>query len=297
MATFPKINFTSWAVNLSVLAYIKSFQNHHFDQLFIRYLENFENAARKCHFIYNCIGRMPNATQLCLLSLCTDGERAKSFVGRKHYIRQQVTHLIADKEIEQVIILGAGMDGLAIELLELFPALIAIEVDKEQVDAKKQILDKFYPYVQSRLKLLQSDLNERLLETLSCEGIFASHKKTLWIAEGVLMYLSKSVFVRLLSEFSSLAQSQYFLFSTIPELRENILVNPIQSALLNRTSNMLSWRINHLDLQKILASQSWSIIHYATHNQLVEIAEIRNVISTPDPTMGENIYLCEFIRN
>jgi methyltransferase (TIGR00027 family) len=123
------------------------------------------------------------------------------FLLRKHRIAVWATRSIA-AGTRQIIILGAGMDGLGLHLSQAHPDLLVVEVDHPATQAlKRQILEDVAPGY--RLSLVAADLGAAIeFERLASTGLRID-QATFVIAEGLVMYLPPRACLRLLKQFST----------------------------------------------------------------------------------------------
>lgn len=129
------------------------------------------------------------------------------YVLRKRFI-EDVTLEALNKDIVQVINLGAGFDTLAWRLHTRFPTVQFIEID---YPATIQLKAKALLQAESttdNLHWLSVDFKQQLLrEALQSFDAFDSRRKTLFICEGVLMYLQQVDIIQLLSDIRNLTGS------------------------------------------------------------------------------------------
>ncbi len=122
------------------------------------------------------------------------------YLLRKHCIASWAEQAIT-AGTSQVLILGAGMDGLGAELCRRHTALAVIEMDHPATQPVKRLaLEEVLPGAGLRLHavdLSAAQFNQHLEATGFCRD-----PPTLIIAEGVLMYLRPGQCLRLLNEIS-----------------------------------------------------------------------------------------------
>lgn len=119
---------------------------------------------------------------------------------RKLYLEETLRAALGDSDsggIRQVVIFGAGYDTLALRLHETFPATQFIETDHPATQRRKTHalaahLDARLERPQTpNLHFLPVDLTrQQLAETLFNFAGYRTDARTLFIAEGLLMYLS-----------------------------------------------------------------------------------------------------------
>lgn len=122
------------------------------------------------------------------------------YVLRKHRIADWAARAIA-AGATQVVILGAGMDGLGADLTLRNPDLAVIEIDHPATQAiKRLMLEKSLP--SCKVLLQPIDLSgPDALGQLEAIGL-GQCQPTLIIAEGLLMYLDPRVCLRLIKFFT-----------------------------------------------------------------------------------------------
>ena len=111
------------------------------------------------------------------------------YVVRKCYI-EEVTRRSLREGVQQVVVLGAGFDTLALRLHREFPAVIFIECDHPATQRVKQQALQAHGLPQSNLQFLPLDFSHQSLDDrLSAFPKYLPDAATLFIAEGLLMYL------------------------------------------------------------------------------------------------------------
>lgn len=144
------------------------------------------------------------------------------YVLRKTYIEHCVRQAI-DSGAKQVIVLGAGFDTLALRLSHEFSAVVFIEVDHpatsqaklESLNSQSQIADNYY--------FAAVDFSrESLYESLKNFQSFDKSLHSVFVCEGVLMYLSESDVGQLLENVNQLTnQKKHFVFTSLEPLESS----------------------------------------------------------------------------
>jgi methyltransferase (TIGR00027 family) len=115
---------------------------------------------------------------------------ANSVVARTRYIDDYLKACITDG-IEQLVILGAGYDSRAYRFDELKTRVKVFEVDHPDTQrAKIQKVKKIFGSLPSHVVFVGLDLDERKLGEGLLESGYDKGKKTLFIWEGVTVYLT-----------------------------------------------------------------------------------------------------------
>jgi methyltransferase (TIGR00027 family) len=123
---------------------------------------------------------------------------------RTYYIDQKIATALKEG-VRQIVILAAGMDSRAYRLS--FPEGTRLfELDqKEVLNYKQEKLGNIQANCER--KILAVDLREEWQEQLLQAG-FITNERTLWLVEGLLMYLDESQVTSLLTRINALASSK-----------------------------------------------------------------------------------------
>lgn len=112
--------------------------------------------------------------------------------------------LSATAEANQVVILGAGLDTRAFRL-SLPASTVVYELDKSVIfDYKSSVLQAYSP--QCQRYAMEADLTQPW-EHLLLEKDFKPNLPSIWLLEGLLMYLNPSVVDNIFSTISTLASA------------------------------------------------------------------------------------------
>ena len=115
---------------------------------------------------------------------------ANSLVARTRYIDYYLKQCIADG-IEQLVILGAGYDSRAYRFDELRPRVRVFEVDHPDTQrAKIQKVKRIFGSLPSHVTYVGLNLDEKKLGEGLLKAGYRKDKKTLFIWEGVTVYLT-----------------------------------------------------------------------------------------------------------
>jgi len=125
---------------------------------------------------------------------------------RKRMIRYLIKQLMIQHPRQQVCILAAGLDPLALQLTEYFPEqqLASIyEVDSANMREKQEIYAAI-SFHDERLHTLQADINNthQLMSTLIDAG-YDPQQPALIIFEGIIHYISEEQFLSIMRNFCS----------------------------------------------------------------------------------------------
>jgi methyltransferase (TIGR00027 family) len=108
------------------------------------------------------------------------------FILRKRWIGEAVRAALVEG-CEQVVVVGAGFDTLAPRLSNEFPRASFIEIDHPATQARKRLAVE----PSRNLHLIATDLSrDRLQDALAADGRYRPDARSIFVIEGLLMYLT-----------------------------------------------------------------------------------------------------------
>jgi methyltransferase (TIGR00027 family) len=146
---------------------------------------------------------------------------------------EETVHASIVAGIQQVVILGAGFDMIACRFHQRFPSTTFIEIDHPATSTmKKHAIGK----TDENFHLIAADLAEYDVKTiLTNSPAFDCNQPTLYVCEGVLMYLDEIDVKKLFTSISSLTGvGSQFLFTAIAPMTTSE----------NNTTFLLRWYLN-----------------------------------------------------
>jgi methyltransferase (TIGR00027 family) len=191
---------------------------------------------------------------------------------RKLYLEEVARAALAER-FRQVGIFGAGYDTLALRLHETFPDALFIELDHPATQRRKtQALAARHDTSQiSNLHFLPIDLTrQRLNAALRKFDGYRADAPTLFIAEGLLMYLSP---VEVDDLFQTIRESggpfSRFAFTFMEPQGDGRINFRTRSRVvdlwLNLRREVFKWGIKRSELDRYLAARGFAIRDLATH--------------------------------
>lgn len=121
------------------------------------------------------------------------------FIARTRYIDDYL-HDRIDKGLEQLVILGAGYDSRAYRFDELKNGIKIFEVDHPATQAvKKEKLFELFKKLPEHVTFVPADLKNVDLPSILLANGYDRHLKTLFILEGVTMYIDSDTVDAILS--------------------------------------------------------------------------------------------------
>jgi len=187
---------------------------------------------------------------------------------RKRFIGDQVVAAL-EAGAQQVVNLGAGFDALALRLHRQYPDVRFIEIDHPATQAVKRnaigALD-----AHSNLQLLPVDFTRQTLqERLGSFDAFEPDRRTVYVLEGVAMYLTEEEVLSLLADLRALSGTPTLVFSFLePQGSPDQNVGPLLSLYLRTQGEGLAWRIQRTQLRDFLDGGAYGLDHVATGHDL-----------------------------
>lgn len=172
---------------------------------------------------------------------------------RTHFFDQMIDKAIA-KDFQQIVLLAAGMDTRAFRL-NLRPNIKWFELDRQEVlQYKNRQLENVTPKCQ-RISLA-ADLLENWTEALKNAG-FDKEQKTVWLVEGLLMYLSESEVKDVFSKLNSMVSQNDMLLLDI--LSQTLLEVPHMANQLKFLESLgAPWKFGVNDPIRFFEQFGWS---------------------------------------
>jgi methyltransferase (TIGR00027 family) len=195
---------------------------------------------------------------------------------RKLYLEETLRAALSDDGIRQVVIFGAGYDTLALRLHETFPLAQFIETDHPATQRRKT--HALAAHQDSRLQrprttnlhFLPLDLTHQQLTAalLNFDG-YRAGLRTLFIAEGLLMYLSHAEVDHLFQTIRECGGAQSRFAFTFMEPQANGRVNfrtrsRAVDAWLGWRGEVFKWGIERAALPAYLSARGFRLREIAT---------------------------------
>ena len=121
-------------------------------------------------------------------------------ISRKFGVLNLIHKVIADDtNISQIIIAGAGLDALGIEVISFYPNIKVFELDNENMDAKSEYASKVERIQQSQIAFLNANLQniQEVIAMLQTRG-WNPNEDSLLIMEGISYYLTPTTAKKLI---------------------------------------------------------------------------------------------------
>ena len=188
------------------------------------------------------------------------------YVLRKRFIEEQTRKEI-ENGVNQVINLGAGFDTLAWRFHKQYPNVKFIEIDHPATNIEKTKALLQNEDSPANFSMLSVDFTKQNLKnSLQDFSDFDPEKSTLFICEGVLMYLVQSEVNQLLTDIKHLTGKDSTLIFTGVEPMESTQNNTgkLLKFYLKLKGEALNWSIEHENLETVLAANGYKLKELAT---------------------------------
>jgi len=222
------------------------------------------------------------------------------YIVRKRYLEESAIQLL-NQNIRQVVVLGGGFDVLALDLHRRFPQIFFFEIDYPATQATKRTALGDKTRVKDNLIFLPVDLKQKTLaEALVRHPRYQSSQDTLFVAEGVLMYLTQKEVEALFGFIRTHSGSGSRFAFTFMEPRSDGYVNfhnrsRIVDAWMKLRGEPFAWGISRDQLPSFLAKVGFSQENLATPDVFRrQYLSSRELIKKP---LAEGEYVCVARKN
>lgn len=217
---------------------------------------------------------------------------------RKLHIEKIVRTAIGEK-FEQIIILGGGLDTLALRLHKEFPEIKFLELDHPATQKGKRDAITKICVRGSNLNFLDVDFTDaNLARRLNAFPDYSPKAKTMFVCEGVLMYLSEpkvDQIFKLVKHHRALDSRFIFTFMEPDESgRPNFRGATFLVRLWLKWKNEpFKWGLNKNELTSFLSSKGFGIKELATAETFRKTYLKQKALSREFIAEGENLCVCE----
>lgn len=142
--------------------------------------------------------------------------------NRKWCIMNETMRCLATG-IRQVVILGSGMDPLSLEIISRMPDVMVFELDTDNMDSKRRLLDAVPSDTVNRIRCITADLGRpaKAVKRAVAAGWTAKAPSVL-VMEGISYYLTEQALLDLISGFGTHSENQGILEYMVP----NYMIDP-----------------------------------------------------------------------
>jgi methyltransferase (TIGR00027 family) len=191
---------------------------------------------------------------------------------RKRYL-EEVARDALKSGIRQVVVIGAGFDTLALRLHEAFPETEFFEIDHPATQRVKKRAVETHHAPKRNLRFIALDLaRTNLEESLLSQAEYSPDEETLFIAEGLLMYLAPeevSRLFRLVSRSSAASRLAFTFMETQGKGRIGFRKSSCAvDAWLRFRGENFKWGIERARINEFLAAHGFRVLEIASSETL-----------------------------
>lgn len=291
-----KPNFTAWFVLQGVLVAMRhpAFIRMRHDRALFFY-EALAKAASNTRLLSKLIYHLPNRVQYRIGELVTTQGRLRHYFLRKICIEKHVRGAVDTHGCEQVVVLGAGLDVLSLQLAADYPHLHFIEIDLPDSQAfKVSSLHGQQVSLPANLEFISGDLRYPLSDVLGESSAYDPSKKTLWLAEGLFMFIPEVSVGSIFEAAKAMSSSgSVFIFTTLPcKEQGGLLARKLQQFYLTKEDSRLNWEIDYGQVEDFIATFGYRMIWQTDYKGLHQ----EHLSKDYHPEMahiGENIHVAQ----
>lgn len=193
------------------------------------------------------------------------------YILRKKAIEYRARQLIAEG-VEQIICLGAGFDSLALRLANEFRHVNVIEIDhpetqRDKVDALQESQQDNFHYLD--IDFTHQNLQDRLTQFVH----FQKDKRSLYICEGVMMYLNEADITHMFQAIRHLSGvGTDFLFTALePANSSQNNSRKLLYLILKLMGEPIKWDMPQTAIADFLATQNCILCHLDNTNSFKKL--------------------------
>lgn len=289
----PKISYTAWVILLCQIALKKTQRWHTLvpDNSYQFYQSVFSR-CRHHNLIFYILSLFPPSWYIWLIEFTLAKGAPLHFVLRKKAIAEQLEECIV-QGVAQLVVIGGGFDPLAMHTAQRHPEMICFEIDTEPMLTLKTIANQTLP---GNFYMVGTDLTESsLYNVLLAHPAYSKDRKTIFIAEGITMYLREQDIIRLLESIRQLiSQSTTFMFSAIERKKDRGgLGTLLRKIYLSFNDEHFSWGIPSGDMAVFLSAHGFKQRYLTAYVDLQEKWRFPEELEAIKRENGEYLILAE----
>jgi methyltransferase (TIGR00027 family) len=138
------------------------------------------------------------------------------YLARKVFIETRVRNEVRNGCM-QIVVIGGGLDTLSFRIKNDFPSVRCIEIDHPSTHSLKKRAVSSIHLLSSDVELISADLSQQRISEVLMQSTYQADTPTLFIIEGVLMYLTESNVRTTLTDLTKLGSTKSLLILTCME--------------------------------------------------------------------------------
>lgn len=204
------------------------------------------------------------------------------YVLRKKIIERE-TRAAIEEGFRQVVVIGAGFDVLALRLAAEFPLVTFIEIDHEATQQAKRLAAERFG---SDVTFIAADLRHEPVDAALKRVAFDPAEQTVFIVEGVLMYLTKDEVSHTLQSIRRAANACRLIFTAMESDRFGGSTW-LADAWLKKQGEPFQWAVTPESVDPFLTRLGFDVL------RIYDAPEIRAEL--PPEASGRHVAAGEFI--
>ncbi|MDX1974523.1 MAG: SAM-dependent methyltransferase [Rickettsiales bacterium] len=215
------------------------------------------------------------------------------YVLRKDFIRRHIKKLIEADEISQLVVLGGGFDALALHTARHQPHIICFEFDLVKTQRHKAaIATEHMETLPDNLHFMPVDLSETsLFDALSSYPAFTVGKPTVFVAEGLSMYLTQAAMDSLIHDIRRLSPQATILFSAIEQANTKQHLSSVgaqvQQTTMRVSGEAFSWHMPMAEMADYLEPRGFTVVQSLSYAELQRSWRTDAEMQAIEPLGGE----------
>lgn len=297
---FTEISFTAWLIVVSQLKLASSgrWKGLVREDDLVFYRTCFHH-CRRYSLLYKTISLLPKVLAIKGLDKALAFGAPQHFALRKKAVGEQVEASIA-QGVTQLVVLGGGFDPMACRVARNNPHVACFEMDKPAMQKHKNyVLQKIAPLPDNYYNV-KVDLSTLSLYTmLSKYSAFDRSKPTLFIAEGVSMYLTERDVIAWFNDMRNLCYATAeCLFTAIEDHTSNSkgIAGAVRSASLAFNHETFYWSMNRKGLEAFLTKQGFEMQYMKSFATLQKPYRTEEEMALLKQQKGEYLAFCRAVR-
>ena len=224
------------------------------------------NFLRPFKFFINLLGRIQKRKAVAGLS--------SYWVVRKKSIEDSVIALLNENPNRQVVALAAGFDTLTYRLSKIYPQAEFFETDHPATQQVKVYVYAILRYFTKNNHLVPCDYTRTSVErVLEKHPKFDPNKKTIFLAEGLMMYLPHNIYIGMLANLKNLIREDSYMIFSYLQNRDNGKPgfkdqSPKLDPWLEKQGEPFMWGQSPMQLEAELMNNGYQVLSHVNHDYL-----------------------------
>lgn len=186
---------------------------------------------------------------------------AQHFIARKKAIAAQVRECI-NAGTTQLVVIAGGFDALALTIAKSFAQIACFEIDMPDMQAHKLcIAREYYGKLPANFHPVSADLSQTSLgDALAAAPGFDRGRPTLFVAEGLTMYLQAADVERLFGDIRKLCSTGAVIFTALEATRKRSegWGGKLREIVLSRSEENFRWGMDRDAMAAFLGALGFS---------------------------------------